>query len=125
MWLDSLITRGDAAFELERRIIRGAAFILTSRITNMVSLILFSIAMARLLGRDVYGLISIAVGFIGLFAIIGDVGLNIAGIRYISIYYAKEQYEDIRTIVSSSFIIKLILGLILATVCFLASDSIV
>ncbi len=110
--------------KLEKKIISGSTFILTSRFINMVSLVIFSIVMARLLGRDVYGLISIAVGFIGIFAIIGDIGLNIAGIRYISIYYAKKQYEDIKTIVSSSLIIKLSLGMILAIVCFFGSEAI-
>jgi O-antigen/teichoic acid export membrane protein len=80
--------------------------------------------MARLLGRDIYGLISIAVGFIGLFAIIGDVGLNIAGIRYISMYNTKKRYEDIRTIVSTSFGIKLALAVVLAAICFFGSEAI-
>jgi O-antigen/teichoic acid export membrane protein len=80
--------------------------------------------MARLLGRDIYGLISIAIGFLGLFAIIGDIGLNIAGIRYISMYFAKKRYEDIKTIVNSSFIIKFGLALILASVCYFGSDAI-
>jgi O-antigen/teichoic acid export membrane protein len=88
----------------------------------MVSLVIFSITMARLLGRDIYGLISIAVGFIGIFAIFGDVGLNVAGIRYISMYYAKKRYEDIRTIIKLSFLIKLSLGLVLGTICFFAAD---
>jgi len=109
---------------LEKKILSGSAFILTSRIVNMVTLVLFSITMARLLGRDVYGLISIAVGFIGLFAIIGDIGLNVAGIRYISIYHAKKQYEDIRTIVRTSFMIKLSLAISLAIICYFGSDTI-
>jgi len=76
--------------ELQQKIFSGSAFIVSSKLVNMVSLVIFSITMARLLGRDIYGLISIAVGFIGIFAIFGDMGLNIAGIRYISIYYAKK-----------------------------------
>lgn len=79
--------------------------------------------MARLLGRDIYGLISIAVGFLGLFAIMGDIGLNIAGIRYISMYYAKKRYEDIRTIIKSSFAIKLGLAIVLAAICFFSADA--
>ena len=110
--------------ELERKIISGSSFILTSRLISMISLVIFSVSMARFLGRDIYGLISIAVGFIGLFAIVGDVGLNIAGIRYISMFYAKKQYQDIRTIVRTSLLIKLALGLILASICFFGSEAI-
>ena len=79
--------------------------------------------MARFLGRDIYGLISIAVGFLGIFAILGDIGLNVAGIRYISMYFAKKRYEDIRTIIKSSFIIKLGLALLLGAVCFFTADA--
>jgi O-antigen/teichoic acid export membrane protein len=123
VWLDSLITRGEDSLELEKKIISGSTFVLTSRVINWISLVIFSITMARMLGRDVYGLISIAVGFIGLFAIIGDIGLNIAGIRYISMYYAKKQYQDIRTIVKTSFLIKFSLAMILAVFCFLGSEA--
>lgn len=110
--------------ELRKKIFSGSAFVFSSRIVNMVSLVIFSITMARLLGRDIYGLISIAIGFLGIFAIIGDIGLNIAGIRYISMYFAKKRYEDIRTIVSSSFIIKFGLAMILASICYFGSDAI-
>ena len=109
--------------ELEKKIFSGSAFIVSSKLVNMVSLVIFSITMARLLGRDIYGLISIAVGFLGLFAIMGDVGLNIAGIRYISMYYAKKRYEDIRTIIKSSFVIKIGLAVVLAAICFFLADA--
>lgn len=110
--------------EVEKKIVSGSAFILTSRIVNGVSLVIFSITMAWFLGKDTYGLISIAVGFIGIFAILGDLGLNIAGVRFISMYFVGKKYEDIRTIINTSFIIKLILGSILALISYIGSDAI-
>lgn len=108
--------------ELERKILTGSTFIFTSRIINWISLVIFSITMARLLGRDIYGLISIAIGFMGLFAIIGDLGLNVAGVRYISMYFAKKKYQDIRTIVRMSLMVKSLLAIILAIICFLGAE---
>jgi len=106
-----------------RRIFRGTMFVMLSRTTSMIAMLVFSIIMARSLGRDVYGLISIAIGVFGLATILGDMGLNVASTRYTAIHRKKGEREEIIAILRASITIKVVSGVALMLVLWLVSPG--
>jgi len=106
-----------------RRIFRGTMFVMLSRMTSMTAMLVFSIIMARALGRDQYGLISIAIGIFGIATIVGDMGLNVASTRYTAIHRKKGEREEIIAILRASIILKVVSGVALMLVLWLVSPG--
>jgi O-antigen/teichoic acid export membrane protein len=115
--------KGGQATPDGQRIFRGTMFVMLSRVTSMAAMLVFSIIMARSLGRDVYGLISIAIGVFGIATIVGDLGLNVASTRYTAIHRKKGERGEIIAILRASILIKVVSGVALMFVLWLVSPG--
>lgn len=89
----------------------------------MLAMLVFSIYMARTLGRDVYGLISIAIGVFGIATIVGDVGLNVASARYTAVHRKSGEYGDVKAILLSSLFIKVVSAALLTFLLIIFSSD--
>jgi O-antigen/teichoic acid export membrane protein len=92
---------------------------LAARVINAVSLFVFSVAMARTLGTDRYGLIALAVGVAGIFEVVGALGMNTGATRYIPFYQARGEEDDVRRVVSINVTAKLGASVMLAVLLYL------
>ncbi len=105
--------------EVTARVVRGSALMLAARVINAVSLFVFSVAMARTLGTDEYGLISLAVGVAGIFEVVGALGMNTGAARYIPFHQARGEEDDVRRVVSINITAKLGASVMLAVLLYL------
>jgi len=103
--------------------VTGTAFIFIGRFADAVVGFLFSIIGARLMGKDVYGLVGATIGIVSILALLGDVGIPNATTKYISQYLAKKKFDHIRAAVLNSIMLEAVLGGLSAVLCFLMADS--
>ncbi len=105
--------------ELTAKVVRGTALMLAARVVNAACLFGFSIAMARWLGKDEYGLIALAMGIAGIFEILGDLGMNTGAARYIPFHQAKGEWAAVRRVVSINLASKGATAVLLGALVYL------
>ncbi|MBI5808445.1 MAG: flippase [Ignavibacteriales bacterium] len=77
--------------------------------------------LVRVLGVEKFGLINFAAAFIGYFILITDYGFNISAVRLVSIH--RDEKQKLSELISSVYIIKIILFVISVLVFILVSLS--
>ena len=64
--------------------VKGTAFVFTSRAADAIVGFLFSIVAARLIGKDLYGLLGATIGIIGILSLLAHMGIPNATTKYVS-----------------------------------------
>ncbi len=98
---------------------RGAASSFTIKIVGTGLTFLVQVLAARQLGADSYGIYAYALAWMGMIALIGQMGFDTASVRFISTYYTQQEWGLLkgflryssRIIVIASTLAALCLGL--------------
>jgi len=106
-----------------RRVLVGSGFVFASRMTGFAMMLVFSVFMARALGRDVYGLISITIGIFGIMTIVGDLGMNTASARKVALVRRSGEGAGVRQILVATLWVKAVTGATLAAAIFLMAPA--
>ena len=80
---------------------------------NTISTIILavgSIAIARLLGSENYGLYSLSLTIPSILVLFTSLGVDQSLIKYVSEYSSKELYSDVRGMFQASLLFKLVTG---------------
>ncbi len=93
----------------------------------MISTVISSIGtllIARLLGSDQYGLFMIVLSVPNLVAVIRNLGLNSAMVRFTAKFRAENRLNEVRSVIVSGIIFEILLGMMLSVFSFFAADFI-
>ncbi len=93
-----------------RKVLVGSSMVFASRLAGFMLMLVFSIYMARTLGRDIYGLISISLGVFGIMTIVGDLGVTTASARRIAVLRKAGGGPSVRQILASTLVVKAVTG---------------
>lgn len=104
------------------KIARDSAYVFGARAFTMIASLIMGITLARLLGKDMYGLVSWAVFLEGILFIFADLGAQEAGARRIS--ERRANGLDVSGTVVSATAIKLVGGLLLTAILVIFSSTI-
>ena len=99
-------------------------FILVGILISKIFSYLYKIIIARYLGANIFGLYSLSLVTILLFAAISGFGISEGVLRYISLYRGKNEKNKIRYIFRLSSKLLLFSTIIIALISFLLSDFI-
>lgn len=99
-------------------------FILIGVIISKIFSYLYKIIIARYFGADIYGLYSLSLVIIGLFAAISGLGLSEGILRYISLYRGRYEKEKIRYVYRIAFKISFLTTITAALILFLSAEFI-
>lgn len=94
-------------------IARGTATIFLGRIVSLVLSAFTSIFLARLLGPEIWGSWNLSTTIFSIVvAISANFGINEGLTRYVAEYMVKKEYQLVKNIVSTAFILKGLFGLL-------------
>ena len=82
------------------------------------------LAIARTLGPEAYGLISIALGILTILTTVSVIGLGDGLNRFISFHRGKKEHQKVKSSIISSFKLTLVLSFFLCIFLFIFSDHI-
>lgn len=91
--------------------------------TYNLILALGSIAIARILGSEGYGVFSLALIPPQTLALLTSLGIDIGVARYIQRYSIEKQYRQIIQIVKASILLRVAIGIIGTTICYFYSET--
>ena len=92
---------------------------------NTISTIILaigSIAIARLLGSEGYGLYSLSLTIPSILVLFTSLGIDQAVVKYASEYSSKQMHHYVREIFRASLLFKIGLGVIATTLLYISSD---
>lgn len=72
------------------------------------------------IGQEQYGMWTLVWSFIGYYTLL-NAGINSAVVRYVARYSEQNKREEIRSIVSSSYLLFLVLGIIVVAISFIVA----
>lgn len=75
----------------------------------------------RMLGNDSYGVLMLSASVIGYFALM-DINLTAGSIRYIAEYHAKNDIRKVNEVISLSFFVYAVLGILGAALLYMSVD---
>jgi len=101
----------DASWELSARVARGSFIILVSQLTLTVLGIAYTLTVARLIGAEGYGIVSIGFALTSVLLVISNLGIPDAIVRYVSKYAALKKFRTVRRVLRISFKYLLLLAL--------------
>lgn len=84
----------------------------------------FKISLARYFGPEVYGLYSLGLIIIGIFAGIGSLGLAEGLTRYLSQYYEKQDYLNANKLIKKAIILGFFVSILFAIIFYSAAELI-
>jgi len=97
---------------------RSSIIVLITLFLSKVINYAYRVVIARFYGPEVYGLVSLALVFFSLFAVMCSYGLIDGMLRYISIFRSKKEIHKVRYIIFLSFKISLITSVISGLLLF-------
>lgn len=105
-----------------KKIAKDSVYVMGARMISMASSIVMCIILARLMGKELYGLVAWAILLEGVLFIFADAGLQEATARRISEYRIKGR--DVSGVVSTGLVLKVILGLTITAMSLIFSSYI-
>ena len=99
-------------------------FVLIGILLSKIFSYLYKIIIARYFGADIYGLYSLSLVIVGLFAAISGLGLSEGSLRYISLYRGKNEISKIRYVYKTTFKITLFTTITAALILFFSAEFI-
>lgn len=115
-------TPGPAGKSSTKSILRNAFYGFTSWILPFGLSFFATRLIVKTLGNHEYGIYSLVLGFIG-YSFVFSIGRAIT--KYVAEYQASEEVEKIKSIISATFFVNLVLGLAGIALVFLFSDWVV
>jgi len=113
----------DKLVEIAEDSARGGFFLFTGNAFQLIVLAIGSIIVARLLGPENYGLLSLSLviplTLVGLI----DLGVNSALTRFSAKLRAEGKAQLVAGMLKSGFLLKLLIGIAMSTTCFIFSDA--
>ncbi|WP_455392249.1 flippase [[Eubacterium] cellulosolvens] len=107
---------------LVNKMAKGSLFIFISKIMEAVVALVFSIILARLLGKDLYGLIASTIGVAAVIGLFAKLGITEASAKFISEHLAKEERAKLKNVIYSTALLEVTLGAITAIICFIFAE---
>ena len=107
-----------------QQIVKGSGFVFIGQIIAFFVAFLYQVFVARYLGPELFGVLSLGIVIMSIGAIFVKLGLPLGINRYIALYSEKKDKKRVKGVLSSGFIILLISSLAVAGVCFLFSGLI-
>ena len=102
---------------------RTAIFLVISKFLSFVILAISFIIVTRILGPGKYGIYTLIITIVGLFGVVGNLGISTALNKFISEYRYKNKKEKIESILSNSFAIEIVIGGLLSLAMFFSSGA--
>ncbi len=99
-------------------------FLIISKFLSFLLLAVAFIVVARILGPSNYGIYTLVIVVTGVFDLIGNFGISTTLNRFISEYHFKHKKKSVELLISNSFLILLIVGIILTGLMFSLSSII-
>jgi O-antigen/teichoic acid export membrane protein len=100
---------------------KTAIFLVISKFLSFIILAISFIIVTRILGPGKYGIYTLIITIVGLFGIVGNLGISTALNKFISEYRYKNEKEKIEGILSNSFAIEIVIGGLLSLAMFFLS----
>jgi stage V sporulation protein B len=105
-----------------KKIAQDSAYVFGARAFSMVMSMVMSIVLARMLGKDMYGLVSWAIFLEGIIFIFADLGVQESTARRIAELRARG--ADVSATVASGAIVKFAVGVLLSLACVAFASTI-
>ncbi|MCD1293718.1 hypothetical protein CUJ83_01745 [Methanocella sp. CWC-04] len=105
-----------------KKMAKDSAYVVSARVISILSSLMMGIILARLLGKDMYGLVTWAIFLEGIVFIFADLGIQESAARRIAEYRAKDM--DVSGSIVTSMALKMIVGLAAVILCLLFSSYI-
>jgi|GEM_PF-3847391 len=105
-----------------KKIAKDSAYVFGARAFSMVASLIMGITLARLLGKDIYGLVTWAMFLESLIFIFSDLGVQESSARRISQRLAKGL--DVSGTIASATVIKIVGGVLITALVIIFSSSI-
>lgn len=104
--------------------LKGAGILYVLQFITRFSSILISMVVTRLLSLEDYGAYVLAFSALSLFLLVCDLGLGDAILALVPRLNQESRQDEIRNLVSSAFVLRVLLGLAATTALFLSADFI-
>jgi stage V sporulation protein B len=98
--------------------VKGTAFVFVSRAADAIVGFLFSIVAARIMGKDLYGLVGATLGIVGIVSLLAHMGIPNATVKYVSEYVGTKRMGKVKAVVKNTFLLEMLLGGLAAVLCF-------
>ncbi len=105
-------------------LVRSSVIVFVALILSKIFTYLYRIIIARYLGAEIYGLLTLAMMMLSWFAVFSSLGLNQGILRFISLYRGKKEEKKIKYIFNLSLIFLLVSSLISSVLLFSLSEFI-
>jgi len=102
--------------------VKGTAFVFVSRAADALVGFLFSIVAARLMGKDLYGLVGATLGIVGIVSLLAHMGIPNATVKYVSEYIGTKKVGKVKAVVKNTILLEMVLGGLAAVLCFGLAD---
>jgi O-antigen/teichoic acid export membrane protein len=109
--------------EIAENSARGGFFLFSGNASSTIILAVGSIAIARLLGPEYYGIFSLSLVAPAILIGLIDLGVNSALTRYSAKLRAEGRADLVASVLKSGFLFKLLLGISTSALCYTFSDS--
>ena len=113
----------DKLVEIAEDSARGGFFLFTGNAFQLIVLAIGSIIVARLLGPENYGLVSLSLVVPSILAGLIDLGVNSSLIRFSASLRSEGKAQLAASMLKSGFIFKLLIGIATSAACFIFSDA--
>ena len=107
-----------------QKIAKGTGIVFTGTIIGMLFGFVGRVIIVRYITQTEYGIYSLALVIISIFATISALGLSEGSTRYIAYFRGKKEEGKVRGVISSSIKIAIIASVSLAAISFFISDFI-
>lgn len=104
--------------------VKGSFHMLWGLVLSTIISSVGTIFIARLMGEDQYGLFMIVLSVPNLIAVLRNLGINSAMVRFTAKFRAENRFSEIRSIFAAGIIFEIILGVVLSIFSFFAADFI-
>lgn len=107
-----------------QEVAKGTAIVFIGTIVGMLFLSIGRILFARIFSSSEFGIFSLGVTLLNIFAVIGTLGLLEGATRQIAYYKGKNQIDKVQLVIQWSFRCAVLASIIIAFLVFLCSDLI-
>lgn len=107
-----------------KNVAKGGFIIFVGIILSSIAFFLYKVLAARYLGPEDYGLLVLGITIVNFASLFGLVGIHQSIGKFINHYLAKKQYDKIKGILLSSFIITLSLSVLILLILYNSSGFI-
>ncbi len=102
---------------------KTAVFLILSKFLSFIILAISFVVVTRILRPSNYGIYTLIITIVGLFGIIGNMGIGTALNKFISEYKYKNKKREIEIFISNSFFILIIIGSIFTIAMLFSSGA--